>query len=106
MGLIQPLFEGPLDIVGDVHGELDALRDLLRHLGYGADGSHPAECGWGHGGRSVAVVTFTAAGGECQRYRRGKRGLHHLCFLEMEQFGPLDENTSAINSQCIYLIKN
>ena len=42
MGLIQPLFEGPLDIVGDVHGELGALRDLLRHLGYGADGSHPS----------------------------------------------------------------
>ncbi len=41
MSLIQPLFEGPLDIVGDVHGELDALRSLLRHLGYQADGSHP-----------------------------------------------------------------
>jgi len=39
--LIQPLFDGPLDIVGDVHGEIDALRDLLGHLGYAADGSHP-----------------------------------------------------------------
>jgi hypothetical protein len=35
------LFEGPLDIVGDVHGELGALRDLLKHLGYRADGAHP-----------------------------------------------------------------
>lgn len=35
------LFDGPLDIVGDIHGELDALRDLLRHLGYAASGEHP-----------------------------------------------------------------
>ena len=37
---IQPLFDGPLDVVGDVHGEIDALDDLLRHLGY-VDGVHP-----------------------------------------------------------------
>jgi len=36
-----PLQSGPLDIVGDVHGELAALNDLLARLGYGADGSHP-----------------------------------------------------------------
>jgi len=40
--LIQTLFDGPLDIVGDVHGEIDALCSLLRHLGYSEDGSHPA----------------------------------------------------------------
>jgi len=40
--LVQPLFEGPIDIVGDIHGEIDALRDLLGHLGYADDGSHPA----------------------------------------------------------------
>ena len=39
--LVQPLFEGPIDIVGDVHGEIDALHSLLRHLGYDSDGSHP-----------------------------------------------------------------
>jgi hypothetical protein len=39
--LVRKLFAGPLDIVGDVHGEIDALRDLLRHLGYAEDGSHP-----------------------------------------------------------------
>jgi len=38
--LVQPLFEGPIDIVGDIHGEFDALRDLLGHLGYADDGSH------------------------------------------------------------------
>lgn len=31
--LIQPLPEGPIDIVGDVHGEIDALIGLLHRLG-------------------------------------------------------------------------
>ena len=39
--LIQPLFSGRIDIVGDIHGEIDALRDLMSVLGYRADGSHP-----------------------------------------------------------------
>lgn len=39
--LVQPIFDGPLDIVGDVHGEIDALRSLLLHLGYAPDGTHP-----------------------------------------------------------------
>ena len=36
--LIQPLFDGPLDIVGDVHGEFDTLRSLMHLLGYDGDG--------------------------------------------------------------------
>lgn len=40
-GLVATLADGPLDIVGDVHGEIDALRDLLAHLGY-VDGVHPS----------------------------------------------------------------
>lgn len=39
--LVRPLFEGPVDVVGDVHGEIDALNDLLARLGYGPDGTHP-----------------------------------------------------------------
>jgi hypothetical protein len=39
--LIQALFDGPIDIVGDIHGEIDALRDLLRQLGYDTTGEHP-----------------------------------------------------------------
>ena len=39
--LVQPLFNGPLDVVGDIHGEVEALRSLLRHLGYAEDGTHP-----------------------------------------------------------------
>lgn len=39
--LVQPLFDGPLDIVGDVHGEIAPLLALLTHLGYTGDGEHP-----------------------------------------------------------------
>lgn len=41
MSLIQDLPPGPLDIVGDIHGEIDALHSLLAHLGYDAQGRHP-----------------------------------------------------------------
>lgn len=41
MSLIQPLPLGPLDIVGDIHGELGALQALLLHLGYDEQGKHP-----------------------------------------------------------------
>jgi hypothetical protein len=34
--------DGPLDIVGDIHGEVGALLDLLAVLGYTANGEHPA----------------------------------------------------------------
>lgn len=43
MGLQQlhgTLFSGPIDVVGDVHGEIDALRALLRQLGYSPHGEH------------------------------------------------------------------
>jgi hypothetical protein len=38
---IAPLFNGPLDVIGDIHGELVALQALLAALGYDADGRHP-----------------------------------------------------------------
>lgn len=38
--LVRPLFDGPLDILGDIHGEIDALNVLLRRLGYTPDGRH------------------------------------------------------------------
>jgi len=47
--MFAPLPDGPLDVVGDVHGELDALLALLTHLGYDADGVHPE-------GRSLVFV--------------------------------------------------
>ena len=39
--VVGELFEGLIDIVGDVHGEHEALWDLLTHLGYNHDGEHP-----------------------------------------------------------------
>ena len=38
---IQPLPQGKLDIVGDIHGEISALTELLSHLGYDENGQHP-----------------------------------------------------------------
>lgn len=38
--LVRPLFDGPVDVVGDLHGEIDALHHLTVHLGY-CDGTHP-----------------------------------------------------------------
>ncbi len=39
--LIGSLLDGPLDIIGDIHGELEALQDLLRVLEYRDNGEHP-----------------------------------------------------------------
>lgn len=38
--LVQSLPSGPIDIVGDIHGEYDALCALLKELGYTTDGRH------------------------------------------------------------------
>jgi hypothetical protein len=38
---IASLPEGPLDLVGDIHGEIEAMERLLALLGYRSDGSHP-----------------------------------------------------------------
>jgi len=54
--LVRRLFDGPIDIVGDIHGEIGAFRDLMRHLAYGDDGSHPA------GRRLVFVGDLTDRG--------------------------------------------
>ena len=40
--LTDTLPAGKLDIIGDVHGHFDALTELLDHLGYRDNGSHPA----------------------------------------------------------------
>lgn len=39
--LVRPLFDGPIDVVGDVHGEIEPLRELLAQLGYESSGRHP-----------------------------------------------------------------
>jgi hypothetical protein len=47
--LVQPMIEGPVDIVGDVHGEIGALHSLMAYLGYAENGMHP-------GGRRLVFV--------------------------------------------------
>lgn len=37
---VQQLFDAPLDIIGDIHGEIAALQDLLQILGYDDNGNH------------------------------------------------------------------
>lgn len=56
MSLVQTLPPGPLDIVGDIHGEHMALHALLQHLGYDALGRHP------QGRRLVFVGDFCDRG--------------------------------------------
>lgn len=41
---VQELFDGPVDIVADIHGEIIALDALLERLGYTPDGRHPRGC--------------------------------------------------------------
>ena len=40
MSLVHTLPAGPLDVIGDVHGERHALTQLVRHLGYDDNGHH------------------------------------------------------------------
>ena len=44
--LVQPLFDGPIDIVGDVHGELSALNTLIHRMGYDARAGTRRGGGW------------------------------------------------------------
>jgi hypothetical protein len=41
MKYIEEMIAGPVDVVGDIHGQIDALDDLLRRLNYAPDGEHP-----------------------------------------------------------------
>ena len=69
MQLIGELAPGPLDIVGDVHGEIDALRDLLGHLGYDEAGRHP------HGRQLVFLGDLTDRGPDSPAVLQLVRGL-------------------------------
>lgn len=41
MKLVQNLFSGSIDVIGDIHGEFLALKKLLAILGYNREGVHP-----------------------------------------------------------------
>jgi hypothetical protein len=38
---VRSLFDSPVDVIGDIHGELRALQSLLKKLGYDDRGRHP-----------------------------------------------------------------
>lgn len=66
--LIRLLFDGPIDIVGDVHGEIELLHALVSRLGYDRAAEHPDGRRLifvgdltDRGPESVAVVEFVAA---------------------------------------------
>lgn len=40
--LVRPMFDGPVDVIGDIHGELVPLNALLEKLGYAKNGRHPS----------------------------------------------------------------
>ena len=40
MAIIQSLSDGPIDLIGDVHGEKAVLETLLEQLGYDPEGGH------------------------------------------------------------------
>jgi len=90
MQLIAPLADGPIDIVGDIHGEIDALRQLLAHLGYDPRGEHRAGrrlvfvgdlCD--RGSDSPAVVGFVSSLVGCGR-AQCVLGNHELNLLRQE----------------------
>jgi hypothetical protein len=60
--LVRPLFPEPLDVVGDTHTEIDTLHDLLAHLGYRQDGTHP------EGRRLVFLGDLTDRGPDTPQY--------------------------------------
>lgn len=69
MHLVQTLPDHPLDIVGDIHGELSALLSLLAHLGYDSHGEHA-------GGRKLVFV-----GDLCDRGPDSPGVIHHVQHL-------------------------
>jgi hypothetical protein len=58
--LVAPLGAGPVDVIGDVHGEIAPLRELLAQLGYDGQGAHPEDR------RVVFVGDLTDRGPESQ----------------------------------------
>jgi len=79
MHLVKKLPANPLDIVGDVHGESEALDDLMRQLGYAPDGSHPEQR------KLVFVGDLVDRGldsyGVVKRVQRLVQNGHALCIL-------------------------
>jgi len=53
---LRPLGDGLLDIIGDIHGEIESLRGLMTQLGYDELGLHPS-------GRRLVLLEILAIAG-------------------------------------------
>jgi hypothetical protein len=67
--MLKTLPDGPLDIVGDIHGEYEALDTLMYRLGYDRDGRHP------RGRRLVFVGDLVDRGPDSPRVLNRVRGI-------------------------------
>ncbi|MFO0877099.1 MAG: metallophosphoesterase [Gemmataceae bacterium] len=98
--LVQDLFEGPIDIVGDVHGEFQAFQTLLALLGYDGQGRHTE-------GRRLVFVGDLGDRGEdspgvidwiCERVQEQRAqavlGNHELNALDAAAGGPMKTELS------------
>ena len=94
--LIGELFQGPLDIVGDIHGEIDALEALLEALGYAADGAHR------DGRRLVFVGDLVDRGPDSPAVLRRVRDLvvagHAQCVLGNHELNLLRDDAKPENA--------
>jgi hypothetical protein len=94
--LVRPLFAGPLDVIGDVHGEIDALEALLHRLGYDAAGGHP------QGRRLVFVGDLTDRGLDSpavvEKVRRLVEAGRAQCVLGNHEFNALAGRLKTENS--------
>lgn len=71
----RPLHAGRMDVVGDVHGEWEALAALLDQLGYDESGRHPS-------GRKLVFV-----GDLCDRGPDSPRVIHFVRNLILQDLG-------------------
>src|SRR5690625_5853968 len=102
--LVQTLPSGPLDIIGDIHGEYEALCALLDVLGYAVDGTHP------EGRRLVFVGDFCDRGPNSAAVIKMARdmiqagrayaalGTHEINLLSYDPKSGSDRKSAPLNS--------
>lgn len=106
--LVQPLFDVPLDVVGDVHGEIEVLRSLIHQLGYDNAGKHP------DGRRLVFLGDLTDRGPDIgikndKFPNEDKMNLHLVNLLKSslsaEHLVHIDLRFESLNGQRVLVVK-
>lgn len=88
--------DGPLDLIGDVHGELGALETLLGRLGYDAAGKHPQ-------GRALVFLGDLVdrgpdSPGVVRRVAEMVSNGRAVCVLGNHDFDAINERTKIANT--------